>query len=377
MSAMRSDTITCRPESADQARRGRAADGFALGFTLVELLVVIAIIGTLVGLLLPAVQVARESARTTACANKLRQLALGVINYENARKWYPPNGTNPQCHNTFSFFPEILPYIEEQATSDRIYKMLYTDKVTTNATTPVNLRVLAIPALRCPSDVLDRDPDLSGEPTNYRCSVGDIFDQNRAARRGPFGGNGTAPGGWQWSKASMVTDGLSNTVLLGEATIYRLNSPNVRRGMLQFSGFTTTSQPLACLQALASPSWDTLSNDSTGAVLSGTRWLHNDFVRFQTVLPPNAPTCSTSATGLVGGLMPSASSYHSGGANVAMCDGSTRFVDETIDTGDLSLTLKSSGTTDPHFVNNYIGTSRWNGVWGRLGSQKGGEVINQ
>jgi prepilin-type N-terminal cleavage/methylation domain-containing protein/prepilin-type processing-associated H-X9-DG protein len=370
---MRSDTRTSRPESADQVRCGRAADGF----TLVELLVVIAIIGTLVGLLLPAVQVIRESARKTACANKLRQLSLGVINYENARKWYPPNGTNPQCHNTVSFFPEILPYIEEQATYDSVYTMLYTNKGTPNSTTPVNLRGLAMPALRCPSDALGRDSDLSGEPTNYRCSIGDIFDANRAARRGPFGANGTAPGGSQWSKASMVTDGLSNTVLLGEATVYQLNSPDVRKGMLQFSGFTSTSQPLACLQALASPSWDTLSNDFTGAVLSGTRWLHNDFVRFQTVLPPNAPTCSTSATALAGGLMPSASSYHSGGANVAMCDGSTRFVDETIDTGDLSLTLKASGTTDPHFVNNYIGSSRWNGVWGQLGSQKGGEVISK
>jgi prepilin-type N-terminal cleavage/methylation domain-containing protein/prepilin-type processing-associated H-X9-DG protein len=377
MIAMRSDTSTSRPASARQKHYGHAADGFALGFTLVELLAVIAIIGTLVGLLLPAVQSARESARTTACTNKLRQLALGVINYEGARKWYPPNGTNPQCHATVSFFPEILPYIEEQTTYDRIYTMLYTNKVTTNSTTPVNLRGLAMPALRCPSDVLERDSDLSGEPTNYRCSVGDIFEADRAARRGPFGANGTSPGGSQWSKASMVTDGLSSTVLLGEATVYRLNSPNVRQGMLQFTGFTSTSQPLSCLQALASPSWDTISSDMTGAVLSGTRWLHNDFVRFQTVLPPNAPTCSTSATALAGGLLPSASSYHTGGANVAMCDGSTRFVDETIDTGDLSLTLKSSPATDPYYIWKYIGPSRWNGVWGQLGSQKGGEAISR
>jgi hypothetical protein len=60
-----------------------------------------------------------------------------------------------------------------------------------------------------------------------------------------------------------------------------------------------------------------------------------------------------------------------------MCDGSTRFIDEMIDTGDLSQTLKSSPATDPYFVNNYIGSSRWNGVWGRLGSQKGGEVISK
>ena len=374
---MRSDTSTCRPESADQERRGHAAHRLTLGFTLVELLAVIAIIGTLVGLLLPAVQSARESARTTACTNKLRQLAIGVINYEDAKKWYPPNGTNPRCHATVSFFPEILPYIEEQATYDRIYTMLYTNGATTNSTTPVNLRGLQLSALLCPSDVREKDPDVSGESTNYRCSVGDIFDANRAARRGPFGANGTAPGGSQWSKPSMVTDGLSNTVLLGEATVYRLNSPDIRKGMLQFSGFTSTSQPLVCLQALASPSWDTISSDGTGAVLSGTRWLHNDFVRFQTVLPPNAPTCSTSATALAGGLMPSASSYHPGGVNVSMCDGSTRFVDETIDTGDLSQTLKSSPATDPYFVNNYIGKSRWNGVWGQLGSQKGGEAINR
>ena len=370
---MRSDTSTNRPESADQKRYGRAAHGCTLGFTLVELLAVIAIIGTLVGLLLPAVQSARESARTTACANKLRQLAIGVINSEQAKRWYPANGTNPSYNNTFSFLPETLPFIEEQAVYDKIYPLM----IAASAPNAATFRGIAVAAFRCPSDAVERDSDLSGEPTNYRCSIGDIFDANRAARRGPFGANGTAPGGSQWSKASMVTDGLSNTVLLGEATVYRLNSPDVRKGMLQFSGFTSTSQPLLCLQALASPSWDTLSNDMTGAVLSGTRWLHNDFVRFQTVLPPNAPTCSTSATALAGGLMPSASSYHPGGVNVSMCDGSTRFVDETIDTGDLSQTLKSSPATDPYFVNNYIGKSRWNGVWGQLGSQKGGEAINQ
>ncbi|MDO5113462.1 MAG: DUF1559 domain-containing protein [Planctomycetia bacterium] len=64
------------------------------GFTLVELLVVIAIIGMLVGLLLPAVQQAREAARTMSCNNQMRQLALACLNYESQSRSYPPNGWN-------------------------------------------------------------------------------------------------------------------------------------------------------------------------------------------------------------------------------------------------------------------------------------------
>jgi prepilin-type N-terminal cleavage/methylation domain-containing protein/prepilin-type processing-associated H-X9-DG protein len=366
---MRSDKNPCRPESADQARCGRNAAGFAVGFTLVELLVVIAIIGTLVGLLLPAVQSARESARTTECGNKLRQLALGVINYESAKRWYPENG-NPAAgsagrfsdtiNTNISGFLYVLPFIEEQARYNTIYPMV----VSGSGHNTVAFRSIAMPALRCPSDQPGSDPDTQGEPTNFRFSIGDIFtgwdDGFRTALRGPFGYG-------RWSNATKVTDGLSKTVMLGEATIYVADSKELRRDWLNVS-LSATSKPTLCLEGLTtSPLWTASKAGKDGP---GSRWLFNTTSGFQTILPPNAPTCSSWA--------PSASSFHAGsGANVAMCDGSIRFVSETIDTGDLSLALKSSGATDPHHVNNYIGTSRWGGVWGQLGSQRGGEVINE
>jgi prepilin-type N-terminal cleavage/methylation domain-containing protein len=92
------------------------------GFTLVELLVVIAIIGTLVGLLLPAVQTARESARRTECGNKLKQIGLALLNFEEANKSLPS-----QCGPLAFWYAvpihfKILPYIEQQQLYDLVVR---------------------------------------------------------------------------------------------------------------------------------------------------------------------------------------------------------------------------------------------------------------
>lgn len=95
------------------------------GFTLVELLVVIAILAILVSLLIPAVNSARESARRLQCANHMRQLATGVINYESAKAHFPPSYTRPgrsalPFETRHSLITFILPFIEEPALANRI-----------------------------------------------------------------------------------------------------------------------------------------------------------------------------------------------------------------------------------------------------------------
>src|SRR5437868_9206492 len=86
--------------------------------TLVELLVVIAIIGVLVALLLPAVQMARESARRTQCANHLKQLGLAAQNFNDIRSWLPPtrvsnDGTDAN-QNFVTWAILLLPFVEQQ-----------------------------------------------------------------------------------------------------------------------------------------------------------------------------------------------------------------------------------------------------------------------
>ena len=91
-------------------------------FTLIELLVVIAIIGVLVGLLLPAVQQAREAARRSSCVNKLKQLQLAVLNYENVNRGLPSQGRshemyaiyqNANASNRWGWIVQILPFVEQ------------------------------------------------------------------------------------------------------------------------------------------------------------------------------------------------------------------------------------------------------------------------
>jgi prepilin-type N-terminal cleavage/methylation domain-containing protein len=128
---MRNMVLRFRRGSAVSSVCSRARSASARAFTLVELLVVIAIIGILVALLLPAIQAAREAARRASCQNNVKNLALAVLNYENARKGFPPAAgtavpTDGDAFNDikeierdFSWIVHILPQIEETALADQ------------------------------------------------------------------------------------------------------------------------------------------------------------------------------------------------------------------------------------------------------------------
>lgn len=129
-------------------------------FTLIELLVVIAIIGILIGLLLPAVQQVREAARRIQCANQLKQLVLGTLNYESAQRKFPPGFTYP--YNTM-WSAMILPHIEQQNLYNQInLEGYWTAGLTTH---PPNLEALGV--------VLDifQCPSAGVEPFQYDASM--------------------------------------------------------------------------------------------------------------------------------------------------------------------------------------------------------------
>lgn len=212
------------------------------GFTLIELLVAIAIIAVIVSLLLPAVQFSREAARSVACRNHLKQLALALHLYHDAAGQLPSaaycgvpgSSTIQHCH---VWIESLLPYIEQQAKHAQI-NFNIANHVGVN---PSVLNGWAPELLQCPSDP-DRGLYPNSRESNYTPGNGESLGANYLACAGPLHmnlcpippltpninckGNGGArlnehapgmfAGGWRGYRFRDCTDGLSSTFLLGE-----------------------------------------------------------------------------------------------------------------------------------------------------------------
>src|SRR5262245_38280954 len=194
------------------------------GFTLIELLVVIAIIAVLIALLLPAVQSAREAARRIQCTNNLKQMGLGLHNYESVASAFPPSnvllgnpGTNTVLwRNGFSVHARILPLMEQGVMFDAI-NFTYDHRSAQNSTVVGS----AISVFTCPSDLnaaaKTTFPFGTAAVPSYGVNSGDWFvwnGFNSPTTRGAFSPNMSR-------KISAFSDGTSMTLLATDVKVYQ------------------------------------------------------------------------------------------------------------------------------------------------------------
>lgn len=345
------------------------------GFTLVELLVVIAIIGVMVGLLLPAVQAAREAARRMQCGNNLKQLGIGLHNYHDTYSALPylsvPASNSPvEPRNLYvSGLVGLLPFIEQGALHDQISSTTTINGVTyppyqsySQRTTAYTPWATEIATYVCPSDPgVGQKPEGYGR-NSYCFSVGDWTPRGYSdigSTRGPFALQKTF-------NFRTITDGLSNTIAMGERCLYTTGGQRVKGGSVtnhtSLGTDPTLNNPITCMATLGS---DGLYRDGLTYQARSNGWLW--FISFSgtnvinTILPPNGPTCMRS-TDIADRMLVPPTSYHPGGVHLLMCDGSVTFVSDSIDTGTLAVGSKAVGKS-PY------------GVLGALGSKDGSESV--
>ncbi len=371
-------------------------------FTLIELLVVISIIGVLAAIILPAIQAARSAARRMQCGSNIRQVGMALMTYESNNRILVPMRCGPQDNAAgryigmrVSGMVHLAPYME-MASLYQLYKSGFTSSRPPYSVfaadgepwwqggdyTPWRTQ---IPVLRCPSDpgqMMESEWSSMGR-TNYLFCYG---DSQRGPELSEWEATATTTRGlFQQRLGRRLTecfDGKSNTIAFSEGVTALGVIAGTRTPGASIHGYQVTSIPEVAPGHGVLPSvckataFKRRYTSSHSAIAKrGLHWGDgfNDTNAFNTVLPPNSPSCIVATHDGPG--IQSAGSYHPGGVHCLMLDLAVRFVNDDIDAGPDDAKSPGAFTNGQplRYTSDWSGPSP-HGVWGALGSIGGSEL---
>jgi prepilin-type N-terminal cleavage/methylation domain-containing protein/prepilin-type processing-associated H-X9-DG protein len=291
-------------------------------FTLIELLVVIAIIAILIALLVPAVQKVREAASRVQCQNNLKQIGLAMHNYEGAYKVFP-QGRN-QYPKVVSTLARLLPFVEQA----NLQKLVNLDGTLADPQNVIASQT-RVDIFVCPSD--PQNGKVQGMPdygTNYVACNGTGVTYDSA---GNITGYLTIPTGngifaQTPAKVASVMDGLSNTAAFSESILGDGNAAismppsNPKLVVLEVAGGNDPT-PAACD-----------GGSGTWSAKRGAQWINGHYgsTLYNHFYTPNPLGKWDCGNGSHNKGLSTARSYHTGGVNLLLGDGSVRFVGDSI-----------------------------------------------